>query len=363
MKVLFSGGGGKIETAPAPLKTPVSDVAHVPKRAVFALVRTPLCLSISLRSHECERGTQGACATRRLHRFGKTLLVLAAIVLVRGEDRLKVLAVVAHPDDEYAFAATTYRIARELGGVVDLIVISNGEAGYRYSVLAEQVYGLRLTDETVGRANLPEIRKQESLAAGRILGIRQHHFLDQKDAAFTLNVEEAASAWDKPAVRGFIAKLLREEGYGFVFTLLPAAATHGEHKAATILALEAVQSLPEGQRPVVFGVEAGVGHQTEGFVELGGYPVTRAGTDIHEFQRLRAFGFHDALNYEIIANWVIAAYKSQGLFQMDAGRHDLERFWRFEVSGGHSEEAAQRLFDRVQPRPAKVGQQAAGSRP
>jgi LmbE family N-acetylglucosaminyl deacetylase len=297
--------------------------------------------------------------------FSRSCVILAAIALaaasLRGEERLKVLAVVAHPDDEYAFAATTYRIARELGGIVDQVVISNGEAGYRYSVLAEQVYGLRLTDEAIGRANLPEIRKQESLAAGRILGIRQHHFLDQKDAAFTLNVDEAVSAWDKQAVRGFIAKLLREEGYGFVFTLLPTAAAHGEHKAATILALEAVQSLPEGQRPVVFGIEAGVGNETAEFVELEGYPITRVGTEKHEFQRSRAFGFRDALNYEIIANWVIAAHKSQGLFQMAAGRHDLERFWRFEVSGGHSEEAAQRLFDRIQPRPASAVQQAAGS--
>jgi hypothetical protein len=87
------------------------------------------------------------------------LLILAAAALaaasLRGEERLKVLAVVAHPDDEYAFAATTYRIARELGGIVDQVVITNGEAGYRYSVLAEQIYGLQLTDEKIGRANLP----------------------------------------------------------------------------------------------------------------------------------------------------------------------------------------------------------------
>ena len=331
MKVLISGRCGKTETAPTPLRSWFGNSLSVPSRER----KRPVAL---------------------------ILAIIALAASLRGEDRLKVLAVVAHPDDEYAFAATTYRIARELGGIVDLIVISNGEAGYRYSVLAEQVYGLRLTDETIGRANLPEIRKQESLAAGRILGIRQHHFLDQKDAAFTLNVEEATAAWDKEAVRGCISKLLREEGYGFVFTLLPAAATHGEHKAATILALEAVESLPEGQRPVVFGVDAEASGKAAEFVALAGYPVTRAGTDVHEFHRLRAFGFRDALNYEIIANWVIAAYKSQGLFQLDAGRHDLERFWRFEVSGRHSEEAAQRLFDGILPRPAGVLQQAIESR-
>jgi len=228
--------------------------------------------------------------------FGRGFLILAAVAIsaanLGGEERLKVLAVVAHPDDEYAFSATTYRIARELGGIVDQVVISNGEAGYRYSVLAEQIYGLQLTDEKVGRANLPEIRKQESLVAGHILGIRQHHFLDQKDAGFTLDPDDAASAWDKKAVRDFIAKLLREEGYGFVFTLLPAAATHGQHKAATILALEAVQSLPEGGRPVVFGIEPGASNERLGeFVALRGYSVTEVGPDVHEFLRSQPFGF------------------------------------------------------------------------
>jgi len=54
-----------------------------------------------------------------------------------------------------------------------------------------------------------------------------------------------------------------------------------------------------------------------------------------------------SLNYQIIANWVIAAHKSQGLFQMDASRHDVERFWRFEVSGAGSEQAANKLFEQL----------------
>jgi hypothetical protein len=69
------------------------------------------------------------------------------------------------------------------------------------------------------------------------------------------------------------------------------------------------------------------------------------------------------LNYDIIANWVIAAHKSQGLFQMDAGRHDVERFWRFEASGQRSEEIARKLFGRLQQLPASAAHPAAGSRP
>src|SRR6266513_5463315 len=64
----------------------------------------------------------------------------------------RVLIVVAHPDDESCFAATVYEIAHNLGGTVDQLVITNGEGGYRYSLLAESYYGVKLTDEAVGRA-------------------------------------------------------------------------------------------------------------------------------------------------------------------------------------------------------------------
>ena len=52
----------------------------------------------------------------------------------------RVLVVIAHPDDESILAVTLYKITREHGGVVDLFVITNGEAGFRYSTLAETYY-------------------------------------------------------------------------------------------------------------------------------------------------------------------------------------------------------------------------------
>jgi N-acetylglucosamine malate deacetylase 2 len=136
----------------------------------------------------------------RPRRVDYTAALLLFALALQGSAAIrpaKVLLVVAHPDDEYNFAATTYRIARELGGAVDEVVITDGEGGYRYALLAEKIYGLPLTSEHVGRTHLPVIRRQETLRAGRILGIRHHYFLNQKDQAFTLDATSTLnSAWD-----------------------------------------------------------------------------------------------------------------------------------------------------------------------
>src|SRR5450631_510934 len=67
----------------------------------------------------------------------------------------RVLIVDAHPDDEGAYAAAVYKITHDLGGMVDLVVVTNGEVGYKYSTLAEAYYHLKLTDEKIGRKYLP----------------------------------------------------------------------------------------------------------------------------------------------------------------------------------------------------------------
>ena len=52
--------------------------------------------------------------------------LLPSMVSAQAHRQPKVLIVVAHPDDEYAFAATIYRITRELGGIADQVIITNG---------------------------------------------------------------------------------------------------------------------------------------------------------------------------------------------------------------------------------------------
>lgn len=239
----------------------------------------------------------------------------------------KILLIVAHPDDEYNFAAAVYRATRDLHATVDQVVITNGAGGYRYSQLAERFYHTSLTNAGEARAHLPEIRKKETIAAGRILGIRRHYFLEQKDASFTQDRGEAFRDWDIRAVSGFLTNLLQRERYDFVFTILPTPETHGHHQAAALLALQAVQQLPEASRPVV----------------LGGDPA-RSTDSLKEFDGARPIRFARTQDDRIVVNWVIAEHKSQGLFQTDYNKHDEERFWILKPRAGDAAEKTQRLF-------------------
>jgi LmbE family N-acetylglucosaminyl deacetylase len=242
----------------------------------------------------------------------------------------KLLIVVAHPDDEYMFAATTYRLVRELGWTADQVVITNGEAGYRYAALAELVYGTKLTQE-----NLPSIRREEVLRAGKLLGIRRHYFLDQRDLGFTSFAARAdTSNWDRARISQFLSELLAKERYDAIFTLLPSMETHGHHRAATLLALEAVDGLEESARPLVFGADAEEGLRT--FEGSDPFTATVQREPSIMFDRNWSFGYRNALNYQIVVNWVIAEHKSRGMFQNDAGKNRFERFWLFRVSGRES---------------------------
>jgi N-acetylglucosamine malate deacetylase 2 len=282
---------------------------------------------------------------------GITGLALAPALGRAASNRPKLLIAVAHPDDEYMVAATTYRLVRELGWIADQVVITDGEAGYRYAALAETVYGTKLVREDQGRAHLPAIRKEEVLRAGKILGVRRHYFLDQKDSGFTTVAADADPGnWDRPKISHFLSGLLAHERYDALLTLLPTRETHGHHRAATILTLEAVSRLPENERPLVFGAEADSDDEgTERFEGLPSAPLT-ATCDAEPaivFDRNAPFGYRNALNYQIVVNWVIAEHKSQGLFQTDAGKHEFERLWLFQLSGKDARTRSERLREEL----------------
>ena len=286
--------------------------------------------------------------TRKQFLLAATAMAGAADAMATESARPpRVLLVVAHPDDEYAFAATAYRIGKELGGTVDQVIITDGAGGYRYSSLAERVYGVSLTAPG-GRESLPQIRRLETLAAGRILGIRKHYFLDQKDSGFTLDPNEALEKlWNATAVTDFVSELLRRGKYQYVFTLLPTGETHGHHRAATYLAWKAAQRQPEETRPVLFGAEPGAAvTPAPSFTSDPLFHDVRSlpDTPVFAFDRRATFGFNQALSYQIVVNWMIAEHKSQGLFQTDFNRYDLERYWTIADGASNTAEKAGALF-------------------
>ncbi|HZF10126.1 MAG TPA: PIG-L family deacetylase [Thermoanaerobaculia bacterium] len=268
-----------------------------------------------------------------------------------------VLLVTAHPDDDALFGGAVYKITHQLGGRVDLFLVTNGEGGFHYSTLSESIYGLKLSDEKIGREYLPGIRKRELLAGGKIVGIRNYFFMDQQDKEFTQDVDAVlkGNLWNLDLVRSRLAAVLAQNHYDYVFVMLPVPTTHAHHAAAALLALQVISSLPAGERPVVLG---GGGYkktseQRTAFTVREGYPVSRIkeGVPPFEFDRTQKFGYKDQLDYNIIVNWQIAEHKSQGVMQLGMNRLDVEQYWYFDLNGDRGLAAARALFEKLKTAP------------
>jgi LmbE family N-acetylglucosaminyl deacetylase len=249
---------------------------------------------------------------------------------------MKVLVVVAHPDDESECAATLYRVTHELGGVVDEVIVTNGEAGHQYSAPARAYYGLQANGRD-WRRKLVRIRREELVRAGRILGVRHHYFLDQIDTGRTLSAREGFESWEIAAIRQQLFELLKYNNYDLVLTLLPLPDTHGHHKTVAVLTFDAIEKLPLEQRPAALGVRTfATGEEPIGeFRGLAEYPVTRTAHSepVWCFDRSTPMNCHCDLSYSMVVNWAIAEHKSQGMFQMESTGRTHECFWLFEAGG------------------------------
>jgi LmbE family N-acetylglucosaminyl deacetylase len=269
----------------------------------------------------------------------------------------RVLIVVAHPDDDVDFAGAVYKLTHVLGGKADLCVVTNGEGGFRYATLAEQIYGLKLTQEAVGRKALPAIRKKEARAGGAITGISNFFFLDQFDKAYTENVQEVLkSQWDTAFVRRRLSEILRNGRYDFVFVAEPNKTTHGAHQAASLMALLAVAAMPPGRRPVFLATNTyKKGETPPNYTGRDDFPfaAARPVDSPPEFDLTMPFGYQDRLDYKIVVNWVIAEHKSQGVMQLYMNSLDVERFFMFAIDDDAAVARTRALFARLNDRSLK----------
>ncbi|MEX1012705.1 MAG: PIG-L family deacetylase [Waddliaceae bacterium] len=293
--------------------------------------------------------------TDRIIWFFTASLLICSSYLSASESNPKILAVVAHPDDETQFAATLYKISHEMGGTVDVVMITNGEGGYKYSTLAEPIYHMKLTDEKVGRQRLPFIRKNEALNGGKILGVRNYFFLEEKDTGYTQDPSEVLQgAWNVNRIKQMLNKLILEGQYDYIFVMLPTQETHGHHKAATILALEVVKELMEN-KPTILAAKISEKNENEfKFNQLDDFPITKTQESPIAFvDKTKKFGFNDRLDYKIVVNWVIAEHKSQGTMQLYMNRGDYENFYFFELNSPEKIEKTIKLFNQLAVVPSK----------
>jgi len=286
-----------------------------------------------------------------------SILACGATRAVAQKASTRVLVVVAHPDDDTDFVGAVYKLTHVLGGKADLCVVTNGEGGYRYATLAEPIYGLKLTQESVGRKALPAIRKKEARAGGAITGISNFFFLDQFDKAYTQNVHDVLqNQWDTAVVRRRLSQILNDGHYDFVFVTEPTMTTHGAHQAAALMTLAAVAAMPPARRPVILATNTyKKGTPPPVYTGRDDFPVARgrAIDPPFEFDLTQAFGFNDQLDYRIIANWVIAEHKSQGIMQKYINSFDTERFFLFAIDDDRGVERTKALFSRLGDRSLK----------
>lgn len=266
----------------------------------------------------------------------------------------KVLLVTAHPDDDAIYSATVFKTTHLLDGEVDLAVVTNGEGGFTYSTLGNYIYGKELDKEEVGRELLPGIRKKEVMAGGNIVGIRNYYFCDQVDDEFSLDVARPLQAWDVALVKNKFKQIIKREAYDFVFTMMPVEDTHAHHKASALLALQAVSELEPSERPIVLSTTI-LREKTDSttYTQLEGYPITKINREVapFHFDRTQTFGHNDRLNYNIIANWVIAEHKSQGTMQLFMNGVKMEQYWYYALNPDEGASKARSFFDAVNAAP------------
>jgi LmbE family N-acetylglucosaminyl deacetylase len=277
-------------------------------------------------------------------------LVFANTVFAQGP---KVLVVTAHPDDETGFSVTMFKITHELKGIVDMAVMTDGGGGFADSQLGAMYYGLNLTDSVTARNHLPLIRKQEIINAGRIMGVRNMFYMEQPDDWYSTDPMPYISGknWDIAYVEKRMDRILAEGDYDFILTMLPHEGQHGHHKTAVLMGLRAVKRFKGVKKPIIIaGTPATVNSKPNQFSMLPGFPETKLKSGAPTFILNRAFKFkeNDKVSYKIVADWVIAEYKSQGAIQ-ESGIHktDLEIYHYFDINDASGIRQVQQLFNNL----------------
>ncbi|CAF3964668.1 unnamed protein product [Rotaria sp. Silwood1] len=234
---------------------------------------------------------------------------------------LTVLVVIAHPDDETLFGGFLHALTHKLNASVDLVCVTNGEAGYRHAGLSESFYGnLKLTEEPIGRKHLPCIRQQELFGSGRIVGIRKFFFYDQVDLKATRDINAILTEqWDKEWVIEQFQHTIKygngANGYDLMVVILPSIDSHGHHTTSGLLALEAIDRLQQ-VKSVDIIIPTVIGGSEFVLTQPPTYPANRLAdvlTNVEFRFNLRwKVSNSPIIDYQTVLFWMAAEHKSQG---------------------------------------------------
>ena len=134
----------------------------------------------------------------------------------------RVLAVYAHPDDAEVSCGGTLASLAASGAELHVAVVARGDKG---------------SSEVADAASLVTLRRDETVAAGKELGVTHHHWLDRPDGEVV----------DDFALRGDIVRLVREVQPDVVIAPDPTAVFYGtayvnhpDHRAVGWATIDAV---------------------------------------------------------------------------------------------------------------------------
>ncbi|CAF2709659.1 unnamed protein product [Rotaria sp. Silwood2] len=214
---------------------------------------------------------------------------------------LAVLVVIAHPDDETLFAGFIHALVHKINAIVDLVCITNGEGGFRYSAPSEYLYNnLQLSKESIGRQHLPRI----------------HLKYDRNvDIVF-------AEQWNKEIIIQLLEQVIRAgnstQGYDIMLIMLPSIESHGHHTASGLLALETIERLQQNKSTKI-KIPTVIGGSEFFLNQLPTYSSNRLAeiSSIlpNEFQFNRGWKLSNAADipdYQTIVIWTCSEHKSQG---------------------------------------------------
>lgn len=216
-----------------------------------------------------------------------------------------VLVVFPHPDDEAFGVAGTILSYTEAGTPVTYICLTLGEMGRNM--------GRPLI---ANRETLPQIRKRELEKACELLGIKDLRCFGMRDKT----VEFA----DQEVLVKRIEEVLLEIEPSLVITFYPGYAVHPDHNATGAAVIQAVQRLPEQQRPPVHALAF-----SSGCEKIIGPPDIVLDVTKHVEKKLKVIEAHESQTAGMIQVFK-EKYKENDEEVMK--RFSKEAFWTYPLS-------------------------------